>query len=111
MAWNDCRVGSRTCWDLLRWTLFYLSVDACYTPGVHGVRQCPPGEFRCKYLFPSTSLLFVICGCCHTTYLDYSDWFSTAQETPPSRRRIDRFPHCTHANRTPCTLISMCCVE
>jgi hypothetical protein len=104
-AWNDCRVGSRTCWDYLRWNLFYLSGHARYTRGAPG--ECQGGEFRCKYLFPSTSLLFVICGCYHTTYLDCSDRFSTAQEKAPCRpHRIDRFPHCTRDDRMPCTLIS-----
>jgi hypothetical protein len=31
MVWNDCGVGSGTCWDLLRWPLFYLS-EPTYIP-------------------------------------------------------------------------------
>jgi hypothetical protein len=99
MAWNNCRVGSRTCWDFLRWTLFCLSERACYTRGAPGEHQ--GGGFRRQYFFPSASFFRFIRWCCPTTYLDYSDRFSTAQEKSPCRHRIDRFPHGTCPVRFP----------
>src|SRR5215469_2111678 len=101
MAGNDCRAGSRTCWNFFRRTLFYLSEPDCHTRGTPGERQ--GSEFRCQHLFPSPSLLRFIRGGYLTACLDYSDRFPTAQEQAPCRHLIDlyRLPVEGVPHRTP----------
>jgi hypothetical protein len=89
MLWNDSWIRSCAYRGLLRWNhLCLFSGLARYTPS--GPREFEGSDFPCQYFFSSASPHLFLPGCCHTTDLDDSGGFSTAQGKSPCPHRIDR---------------------